>query len=84
MLDSLYRVLSEREFGLYGVRSVNELATFVYGKNNKPEAQDGCNDDLVVALAIAVTVAVDRPRQVKRPRVKRREPIFSATGYGAY
>lgn len=83
MLDSLYRVLSEREFGLYGVRSVNELATFVYNEKNKPEAQDGCNDDLVVALAIAVTVAIDRPRQVKRPRVKRREPIFSATGYGA-
>ena len=83
MLDSLYRVLNEREFGLYGVRSVNELATFVYGKNNKPEAQDGCNDDLVVALAIAVTVAIDRPREVKRPRIQRRDPIFSATGYGA-
>ena len=83
MLDTLYRVLNEREFGLYGVRSVNELATFVYGKNNKPQAQDGCNDDLVVALAIAVTVAVDRPRQVKRPKMEARDPVFSATGYGA-
>jgi hypothetical protein len=36
-----------------------------------------------VALAIAVTVAVDRPRQVKKPKINRREPIFSATGYGA-
>jgi hypothetical protein len=83
MLDTLYRVLSEREFVLNGVRSINELATFVYGKNNKPQAQDGCNDDLVIALAIAVTVAVDRPRQVKQPRIKRRDPMFSATGYGA-
>lgn len=83
MLDTLYRVLNEREFKLNGVRSVNELATFVYGKNNKPEAQDGCNDDLVVALAIAVTVAVDRPRQVKRPKQQRRDPVFAATGYGA-
>lgn len=81
MLDTLYRVLSEREFKLHGLRSVNELATFVYGKNNKPEAQEGCNDDLVVALAIAVTVAVDRPRQVKRPKIERYEPAFSKTGY---
>jgi hypothetical protein len=83
MLDTLYRVLNEREFGLYGIRTVNELATFVYNEKNKPEAQDGCNDDLVVALAIAVTVAVDRPRQVKRPKIQRREPLFGATGYGA-
>lgn len=83
MLDTLYRVLSEREFGLYGVRTVNELATFVYNEKNKPEAQDGCNDDLVVALAIAVTVAVDRPRQVRAPKLRRRDPMFSATGYGA-
>lgn len=83
MLDTLYRVLNERELGLYGIRSVNELATFVYGQNNKPQAQDGCNDDLVVALAIAVTVAVDRPRSVKPPRREDRQPAFAATGYGA-
>lgn len=83
MLDTLYRVLSERELGLYGIRTVNELATFVYGKNDKPQAQDGCNDDLVVALAIAVTVAVDRPKSVKKPVVRRRDPVFAATGYGA-
>ena len=83
MLDTLYRVLNEREFGLHGVRSVNELATFVYGKNDKPQAQDGCNDDLVVALAIAVTVAVDRPRTVKHVRREDRQPAFAATGYGA-
>lgn len=83
MLDTLYRVLNEREFVVNGIRSAYELGTFVYGKNDKPQAQDGCNDDLVVALAIAVTVAVDRPRQVKRPKPERRDPMFSATGYGA-
>lgn len=81
MLDTLYRVLSERELHLRGVRTVNELATFVYGQNNKPQAQDGCNDDMVVALAIAVTVVVDRPRSVRKPITKERQPAFSATGY---
>lgn len=83
MLDSLYRVLSERELGLFDMKTVNELATFVYGKNEKPEAQQGCNDDLVVALAIAVTVTIDRPRKVLRPRNDYRQPVFAATGYGA-
>lgn len=83
MLDTLYRVLSERELGLFDMKTVNELATFVYGANDKPEAQQGCNDDLVVALAIAVTVTVDRPRQVRKPRNDMRQPVFAATGYGA-
>ena len=81
MLDTLERVLRERELGLFSLRAVNELATFVYGKNNKPEAQQGCNDDLVVALAIAVTVALDMPKQLRKPAQPIYEPQFSATGY---
>lgn len=81
MLDTLYRVLSEREFVLHGMKTLNELATFVYGKNDKPQAQEGCNDDLAIALAIAVTVAVDRPRQVKKQPQRPYEPQFAATGY---
>ena len=81
MLDTLYRVLNEREFGLHDPLTVGELGTFVYGKNDKPQAQEGCNDDLVVALAIAVTVAVDRPRSVTKVRPRKHEPRFAATGY---
>jgi hypothetical protein len=58
---------------------VAELGAFQYRKKNdgslgKPEARDGANDDLVMALAIAVTVAfserprVDRKRKQKRPK----------------
>ena len=81
MLDTLDRVLREQEFGLYGLRTLTELATFVYGKNNKPEAQEGMNDDLVISLAIAVTVGLDLPRQVKRLRQPTHQPQYSATGY---
>lgn len=81
MLDTLERVLRERELKLYSLRAVAELATFVYGHNNKPEAQDGCNDDLVVALAIAVTVALDLPRELRKPLPVQYTPQFSATGY---
>ena len=81
MLDTLDRVLREQEFGLFGLRTLAELGTFVYGRNNKPEAQDGTNDDLVVALAIAVTVCLELPRQLKKPVPERHVPQFAATGY---
>lgn len=81
MLDTLERVLRERELGLFSFRAVNELATFVYGKNNKPQAQDGCNDDLVIALAIGVTVCLELPRQLRRQKIEHRQPQFEATGY---
>lgn len=73
MLNTLETVLREMEFGLFSPRAVAELASFVYqekrdGSLGKPEARDGANDDLVMALAIAVTVASDRrPRQTKKP-----------------
>ncbi|HEY6018803.1 MAG TPA: hypothetical protein VIY48_02620, partial [Candidatus Paceibacterota bacterium] len=81
MLDTLERVLREQEFGLYGFRTVRELATFVYGKNDKAEAQEGNNDDLLMALAIGVTVALELPREVRRPVERPHVPQFSATGY---
>ena len=81
MLDTLERVLRERELRLHSLRCVAELATFVYGQNNKPQAQDGCNDDLVVALAIAVTVALDLPRQLRKLQQEPYQPQFAATGW---
>lgn len=81
MLDTLEKTIREREFRLNSLRTVAELATFVYGKNNKPQAQDGCNDDLVVALAIAVTVALDLPKELRLPKNDLRPAQFAATGY---
>lgn len=81
MLDTLERVLRERELVLNSTRSLVELATFVYSVKGKPEAQQGCNDDLVIALAIAVTVALDLPRELRKVTQPRYEPRFQATGY---
>lgn len=81
MLDTLERVLREREFGLYSLRAVTELSTFVYGQNNKPEAQEGMNDDLVISLAIGLAVALELPRQVRKVRAEPYIPTFAATGY---
>jgi hypothetical protein len=81
MLDTLERVLREQEFGLYSLKTVNELATFVYGDDNKPQAQQGCLDDLVMSLAIGISVLLELPRQIRRPTPVRYEPQFSKTGW---
>ena len=81
MLDTLEKVLREKELGLYDLATINELGTFVMNDNGKPEAQPGCNDDLVTSLAVAVTVAVDMPRQLRKQREEPHRPQFSVTGY---
>lgn len=80
ILESLETAIREREFGLYSLRALNEMGTFVYSDKEKAEAQPGCNDDLVMALAIGVHIASTLPRQLKRPVEKPHVPQF-VTGY---
>jgi hypothetical protein len=54
ILDSLKTAIRERVFPWLSPGHVDELGTFVY-KDTKPSprAQDGCNDDRVMSLALA-------------------------------
>lgn len=87
MLDTLERVIRERELKLVGERTLAELVTFVRpkrtmaGRDGKPEAQPGTNDDLVVTLAMAVTIAAQLPREVRRVKQEEYVPQFAATGW---
>jgi hypothetical protein len=82
MLDTLERVIREREVGIYSLRLISELGTFVRDDRGRPAAQPGCNDDLVMSFAIAVTVAAEQPRNVKRLRREEHRPrISTVTGY---
>lgn len=82
MLDTLERLLREREIGLYSIRAIPELGTFVRDDAGRPAAQPGCNDDLVISLAIGFTVAVDQPRQLRKLRREPHRPaVSSITGY---
>jgi len=77
----LETAIREREFGLYSLRAINEMGTFVYSEDEKAEAQPGCNDDLVLSLAIGVYITSTLPRQLRRPIEKPHQPQFSVTGY---
>lgn len=82
MLDTLERLLRERGVGVFSLRLVRELATFVRDDLGRPAARSGHNDDLVVAMAIACTVAVDMPRQLRKLRqVPHRPSVSAVTGY---
>ena len=59
IIEALETALREREFGLYSQRAINEMGTFVYSDMEKAEAQPGCNDDLVMSLAIGVYITCD-------------------------
>ncbi len=76
MLDKLEEVVRERQLGLRSARLLTEMAAFVWPQEKRgggpykgvPQAQPGTNDDLVMALAIAVAVTVKLPRELRRPR----------------
>jgi hypothetical protein len=50
-----------------------ELLTFVISPRGKAEAQAGCHDDTVIALALAIVVIMRMPRPVNRETAERPE-----------
>lgn len=54
ILNKLARWIIEGEFMLYDETTIMECMTFVYDENGKAQAQEGCYDDCVLALAIAI------------------------------
>lgn len=56
ILDELARWISEGEFALNDETTILECMTFVRHEDGKYEAQEGCNDDTVIALSIAIYI----------------------------
>lgn len=81
ILSELEEAIREKSLGLYSLRTLNELSSFVWSEKGKAEAQPGAHDDLVMALALAVYVAGTLPKELRRVREKPHQPQFAATGY---
>lgn len=81
VLEALDAAIREKSITINSLRTVRELGTFVYSEREKPEAQPGCNDDLVMSLAIGVKVAGDMPRQLRRLKPETHMAQFETTGY---
>lgn len=81
ILAALEEAIREREFGLYGMRTIAELSSFVFSDRGKAEAQPGAHDDLVMSLALAVYVRGTLPKEMRRVKQERYQPHSTVTGY---
>lgn len=59
MLDEAIRMGA---IHIHDPQTIQELLTFVIGPTGKAEAQRGCHDDTVIALALAIVVCERMPR----------------------
>jgi hypothetical protein len=92
-LNTLERLIRDKDLKLRSSRCLAEMATFVWPERKKvqygqsgpfegiPQAQPGCNDDLVLSLAIGVAVALKRPRRRGTPAPPERYQPSLVTGY---
>lgn len=55
IIEKLEEVFRERQLKLYSSRSIDELFTFIW-RNNRAQAMDKYNDDLVMSLAIGLWI----------------------------
>lgn len=75
MLDALRAILRETPHLLKHEGLRTEMSTFIVARNGKPQADQGCHDDLVMAAAGAYQMfskyAKRAPVQKQKPRVKK-------------
>jgi hypothetical protein len=57
MLDEAAMLLRQGNLEVPSKDIVREMATFVVWEDGKPAAEEGCHDDRVIALAIAIQMA---------------------------
>lgn len=78
VLEGLERALRERTIPAIPHGLLTELQTFVHARTNPtPRAQDGCNDDRVMAAAIAMELFRQFGEHPDRPRRKPRRPVHA-------
>ena len=68
IIDFLKELIREREIKLYSTILIDELQTFVNVSSGKMQAQHGCHDDCVMALAIAAFGCKMYPYMTPTPR----------------
>jgi hypothetical protein len=59
MIDKLAEFIREKFIGIKDKKLIGELVTYVKDANGSTNAQAGCYDDRVMALAIALSVALE-------------------------
>lgn len=72
ILSELQAIVNDNVEQINDKETLEEMLVFVRNEKGRPEAQEGCHDDLVMALAIAYYI---RPQQDMTIKQKRNEEI---------
>lgn len=59
MIDKLAEFVREMHLGIYSDRIIGEMITYVIGDDGKTNAQSGCHDDGVIAVAIMLQLMLE-------------------------
>lgn len=59
MIDKLAQFVREKYLGLYSDLIIGEMFTYIIEDNGKTNAQAGCNDDTIMALAILLQLLLE-------------------------
>ena len=91
MLDDMEKALRDGTLTIRSEALISECFSFVRNPKGKPEAQAGCHDDAVMAMAIAIQMHQQMPMvgiisdaeraRRRRQREKVTRPISNITGY---
>ncbi len=73
LIGYLDEAIRQESISIHDAITQMELLTFVISPRGKAEAQSGCHDDAVIALALAIIVVLRMPRPVTREMVGRPE-----------
>lgn len=85
LLDGLAMAVREFAIEIPCAETIKEMFTFVRAEDGKPQAQESCHDDRVLALAIAWQIARSPGLTRKASSLPPPEPVGSSpTGWASY
>jgi len=69
MIDKLAEFIREMYLGLYDDLAISEMFTYIIEDNGKTNAQPGCHDDTVMALAILLQLMLEGKGEYYTPEI---------------
>ena len=72
ILSELQAIVNDHIENINDKETLEEMLVFVRNEKGRPEAQEGCHDDLVMALAIAYHIRTQQEMTVKKTEIEKR------------
>jgi len=77
ILSILQSIINDNTELINDKDTLEEMLVFIKNERGRPEAQEGCHDDLVMALAIAYYIREQQDMVIKEPEQQKTETRFN-------